>query len=297
MPLGLRLLSLGADSDRFGDHGTAPLHLAARKGNREMLDALIAAGASLEARSHGMSVLDHAALDGQLDLIPWLIEKGARPGQGDKTLSFLVASSHPRAFEVFQLLTDAGAQVTDDLLMDASTPEMIRFVAARGAKLDGLLKERKNPALVRRDTESRPARLRVLREMGCDLAAADKYGRTILHDTASYFEGVLALPRILAEVKGPGIDVNAADGEGATALLLMVRTLLPYVTFRNIVGLKEKLPVKDALQVLDALLEAGADPRLPGKDGRDAGALARQLKAPRAFLERLEQGRAGANSR
>ena len=46
--------------------------------------------------------------------------------------------------------------------------------------------------------------------------------------------------------------------------------------------------MKDALQVLDALLEAGADPRLPGTDGKDAGALARQLKAPRAFLERLE---------
>ena len=32
---------------------------------------------------------------------------------------------------------------------------------------------------------------------------------------------------------------------------------------------------------------AGADPHLPGTDGKDAGALARQLKAPRAFLERL----------
>lgn len=296
-PLGLRLLALGADPDRCGDHGRAPLHLAARKGNREMLEALIAAGANLEARSHGMSVLDHAALDGQLDLIPWLLEKGARPAPGDKALSFLVASGHPRACETFQRLTEAGAQVTDALLMDASTPEMIRFVAARGAKLDGLLKEGKNPALVRRDTESRPERLRVLREMGCDLAAADKYGRTILHDTASYFEGVLALPGILPELRGSGIDVNAADGEGATALHLMVTTLLPYVTGRNIVGLKDKLPVKDALQLLDALIEAGADPRLPGKDGKDAGALARQLKAPRAFLERLEQGRAGANSR
>ena len=87
-----------------------------------MLEALVAAGANLEARSHGMSVLDHAALDGQLDLIPWLIEKGARPGQDDKALSFLVASGYPRAFEMFQLLTDAGAQVTDELLMDAATP-------------------------------------------------------------------------------------------------------------------------------------------------------------------------------
>ena len=293
-PLGLRLLALGADPDRFGEHGKAPLHLAARKGNREMIEALVATGASLEARSHDMNVLDHAALDGHLDLIPWLLEKGARPGQDCKALSFLVASSYPRAFEMFQLLTEAGAQVSDALLMDAATPEMIRFVAARGAKLDGLLKQGKNPALVRRDTQSRPERLRVLREMGCALAAADKYGQTILHDTARYFEGVLALPRILPELKGSGIDVNAADGEGATALLLMVKTLLPYVTGRNIVGLKEKLPVKDALQVLDALLEAGADPRLPGKDGNDAVALARQLKAPRAFLERLEQGRAGA---
>jgi ankyrin repeat protein len=292
-PLALRLLALGADPDRFGEHGTAPLHVAARRGDREMVEALIAAGASLEVRSCDMSVLGHAALEGQFDLLAWLIEKGARSGPGDEVLANVAASRHPQAVEMFQLLADAGAQVADDLLMVASTPEMIRFVAARGARPDGLLKRGKNPALVRHDTESRPERLRVLRELGCDLAAADQYGQTILHDTASYFEGVLALPRILAELRGSGIDVNAADGEGATALHLMVRTLLPYVIGRNIVGLKEKLPVKDALQPLDALLEAGADPRLPGKDGNDAVAIARQLKAPRPFLDRLEQGRSG----
>ncbi len=296
-PVALRLLTLGADPNRFGKHGMPPLHVATRKGNREMLETLVAAGASLEAQSHGLSALDHAVLTDHSELIPWLLEKGAKPGPENRTLSFLAASSDPRAFELFQRVVDAGAAVTDRLLMDASTPEMIRFVAARGAKLESLLKEGKNPALIRRDTESRPERLRALRELGCDLAAADKYGRTILHDTSSYFEGVIALPWIMPELRGSGLDVNAADGEGATALHLMVKTLLPYVTGRNIVGLKSKLPVKDALELLDLLLEAGAAARLPGKDGKDAVALARELKAPRAFVERLEQGRSAAHAR
>lgn len=294
-PIALRLLALGADPDRCGEHDTAPLHIAARKGDREMLEALVAAGANLRVRSRDMGVLSHAALEGQLDLIPWLLEKGAKPDPEDGTLSMLAGSTHPRRFEVFQRLADAGLPVTDDLLMRASTPEMIRFVAERGARLDGLLRAGKNPALIRGRTENRAERLRALRELGCDLAAADTSGRTILHDTASYFEGVLALPEILTELHGSGIAVNAADEEGATALHLMVKTLLPYVTGRNIVGLKEKLPVEDALRILDAMLEVGADPRLAGKDGNDAVAIARQLKAPRAILKRLEQGRSGVD--
>lgn len=86
------------------------------------------------------------------------------------------------------------------------------------------------------------------------------------------------------------MNVNAADEDGATALYLLVKGMLPYVTGRNIVGLKEKLPVATAIALLDLLLDAGADPGIANKEGEDTVALARRLRAPRAFLARLEKG-------
>ena len=160
-----------------------------------------------------MSVPDHAALEGQLDLIPWLIEKGARPGQGDKALSFLGLRPPARVRDapVAHRCGRAGDRGAADGCRESRDDPLRR--GARG--------EAGRPPEAGEEPRARPARhgeppraARVLREMGCDLAAAESYGRTILHDTASYFEGVLALPRFLAELKGSGIDVTPQTAKG-----------------------------------------------------------------------------------
>jgi hypothetical protein len=290
------LLALKADPNYpkrtglAGARGMTPLHLAARQGDREMLEELMAAGGDINARGEDGSALSEAVLGEHLDLIPWLLEKGARPGAGDKALAYVVGSRDARAIEMTQRLIDAGARVEDALLLGAATAEMIRFLAAHGAKVDSLLRNGRNPAFISRDEESRPARLRALRELGCDLASADAHGRTILHDVARHPLGAATLPEVLPELLAAGVNVNAADEDGATALYLLVKGMLPYVTGRNIVGLKEKLPVATAIALLDLLLDAGADPAIANKEGEDAVAVARRLKAPRDFLARLEKG-------
>ena len=283
------LLALGADPRRANEHGKTPLRAAVRRGDREMIEALLAAGADINAQQGNRNVLGEAARAGHLALIPWLLDKGANAASDSDALEALASSKDPAVFDTMQRLIDLGAPVTDTLLMRAATPEMIRFVAARGARIDRLPPD-KNPARVAGDAQNLAQRLRALRELGCDLAAADSHGETLLHDVARNVERMLLLPEVLAEVLPAGLDINAADTKGKTALYLMVERLLPYVTGRHIVGLKEKLPLRAAAELVAPLLSAGANPRIATKNGEDAVALAKRLKAPKGFLARLEQG-------
>jgi ankyrin repeat protein len=283
------LLALGADPRRGNKHGKTPLHAAVRRGDREMIEALLAAGADINAQHRDRSVLGEAAWAGHLALIPWLLDKGVKAALDSYPLQVLASSNDPGALNTMQRLIDLGAPVTDDLLMRAATPEMIRFVAARGARMDRLPPD-KNPARVEGDAHNLAERLRALRELGCNLSTADSYGATLLHDVARNVQRMPMLPEVLAEALQAGLDINAADNDGKTALYLMVERLLPYVTGRNIVGLKEKLPVRAAIELVAPLLNAGANPRIATKNGEDAIALAKRLKAPKGFLARLEQG-------
>jgi ankyrin repeat protein len=281
------LLDRGADARRPGRRGWTPLHAAVHSGDREMMELLLAAGADINAGRASHSILGEAARAERFDLIPWLLEKGAKADAETFAMTALAGSRQPRAIETLQRLIQAGARVSDELLMPAATPEMIRFLAAQGARAERLPPD-KNPVFVQGDVRNRPERLRALRELGCDLAAADGAGRTVLHYVCNV-ESAPMLGATLAVLLPAGLDVNATDEDGETAIYWLVKGVLPYVTGRNIVGLKERLPVETAIGWVGLLLDAGADPRVATKAGEDAIALAKRLGAPRAFRKRLER--------
>ncbi len=284
------LLVKGADPNRAGKNGFVPLHAAARRGDQAMIEALLAAGADINARNDWRSVLGQAAWAGHLSLIPWLLDKGANAAASGDVLVSLASSSDTAALATMQRLIDLGAPVTDELLRPAATPEMIRFLASRGARADRLPRD-KNPAFRMADPQGFAQRLRALRDAGCDLAAADTAGETVLHLFARDVERLPLLPEVLAELLAAGADVNALDKEGRTPLYRTVEKLLPHVTGRNIVGLKERIPSPEAIRVVAPLLDAGADPYLATNQGENTVALAKRLKAPKDFIARLEQAR------
>lgn len=283
------LLAMGADPNRAGKNGFVPLHAAARRGDRAMIETLLAAGADLNARNEERSVLTQAAWAGHLALIPWLLDKGANAAASADVLASLTSSTDPGVLDTMQRLIESGAPVTDGLLVPAATPEMIRFLAARGARADRLPPD-KNPAARMADPARFAQRLRALREIGCNLAWADRYGETVLHNFVRGIESMPLLPEVLAELLPAGANVNAQDKEGRTPLYRMVESLLPHVTGRNIVGLKERIPSAKAIQWVAPLLDAGADPYLATHEGENTVALARRLKAPKDFISRLEPG-------
>ena len=76
-----RCLQAGADLEaRGGEGGFTPLHWAAFTGNAEVIAALAAAGAKLEARyENGTTPLHWAALGGTAKTVMALLKEGADP--------------------------------------------------------------------------------------------------------------------------------------------------------------------------------------------------------------------------
>ena len=71
------LLAKGLDACARDDNGLEPIHIAARFGSIGALDALIEAGASIRSRAAGKSVLQYAEENSEPDLLDALIARGA----------------------------------------------------------------------------------------------------------------------------------------------------------------------------------------------------------------------------
>lgn len=288
----LHLLSRGADINRPGKASLTPLHAAVARGDRDLIARLLAAGANIRFRPQVRpdwyrGLLGQAACHARWELIPWLIEHGAQADADGPWLRSAAGSDDPLALKAVQCLIDAWVAVDDEnLLYDAATPEMQQLLLGNGARINRKSAFKSSQFLNHRGY--RVERLRLLMAHGCNLAAADQYCETFLHALTRNCEEAQTLPELWPLLKDSGIDLNAVNADGATALHLLVDSVLPYVTGRNIVGLTHKLPLDDAIRLLDILLDAGADPRLKNAAGEDAVDISRRLKAPKAFQRRLE---------
>lgn len=125
------------------EHGT-PLHAAALNGNKEAVDLLLEAGASLTAGNflHNSAMLT-CIEEGQLDMAKYLIEKGAdvnkKGCQNRAALSRLICSAWDRDFAEY--LLEKGSEINQvaldqqSLLRDAASfnnPEAIDFLLENG---------------------------------------------------------------------------------------------------------------------------------------------------------------------
>ena len=274
-PLVRKLLELGADPNVTAQAGVTPLFLAVRKGNRAIIETLLAAKADMNARAHDMSPLAEAARQPDFDLVAWLMEKGARQDD-ESALRLLAGSADPRALELMTRLIDAGARPSDDMLVRAPTAAMVRFLGAHGARADRL-PPGKSPATTYAAPEERLERLEALRELGCNVAAADSSGHTLLHAIAGSPDELARLEQMLPRLLGWGIDINARDEQGKTAL-------------HRLVELSDAIyaPKADVMAGwIRVFRDAGADPRIANGKGEDCLALAKRLKAPRAVKKAL----------
>jgi len=212
------------------------LMIAARSGNPEVLRLLIEHGAKVDAveSRKGQDALMWAAAEGHADAVEVLLKAGARPNTTSKGgFSPLIFAAAKGDFKTTDRLLAAGADV--NYSVPAGMNALLIAMAGRNPKLAELLIAK-----------------------GADPAAKDRNGSTLLHSAAQLGD-VQMMKGLLAR----GLDVNAKTaksqgGRGGGGQ-------------RN-AGPGEMTPLLLAakgnhVEMMKALVEAGADPKLKAQDG------------------------------
>jgi ankyrin repeat protein len=254
--------------------GLTPLLFAARQGSIESARMLVEAGADVNATDPaGISPLLSAIINGHYDVADLLLEKGADPNLADTDgraalfaavdMNTMPVSNVPMpkvlenrltCFDVIGRLLAHGADVnaqlksqqayrakldrgTDTVLTTGSTPLLRAAKAADVAAVDLLLEKGADPELTTRaginplmiaaglgtkeeDTTGRSKTeastietIAMLLDAGVDINAADTTGRTALHGAA--LQGYDRVVRFLAD---RGATLNVVDKRGFTPL-------------------------------------------------------------------------------
>ena len=145
----LRALAVkGTDPNTPGPDGTTAIMYAASNGDVELVRALIKAGANVKVKNQfGTSAITEAAIIGATPVIDALLKAGADPNtknpEGETPLMAVARSGN---VEAARLLVEARADVNakenfggQSALMWAaarSQPEMVKFLASKGADLN-----------------------------------------------------------------------------------------------------------------------------------------------------------------
>jgi ankyrin repeat protein len=197
--------------ERAGDDGWSPLHLAVAAGQARVVEALVAAGADLTARTEQGRTPLHLALEHAPDLVPLIRSLGAPV---DAAAAAFLGDADALVAEL-----DGGAALTDpatgvDLLVWAATggsPAAVHLLLDRGADPD-------TGALHAAAAAGRPEVVDRLLAAGADPGRRDPdTGRTPLH-AAVAAGSTGGLPAVVRALLAAGADVNATTSDGASAL-------------------------------------------------------------------------------
>ncbi|MDQ7994395.1 MAG: ankyrin repeat domain-containing protein [Luteibacter sp.] len=218
------------------------LPAAAAAGDIQAVDRLLELGFAVDTRdAQGATALLRAAGAGRRDVAEHLIEAGADPT--------LAAASG---------ITPLAAAV------NARRDTIVEALLARGVAADQRLPG-DTTALMIAAALGYPEIAEMLLAAGADARAEDAHGHTALHAAAQYCFGSsdsLRARRLLDTVIGKGADVNKADKDGVTPLLMLLGAHLRPGTEADATHLGALVPV---------LLDAGA--KIEHADHRGVSAL------------------------
>jgi len=225
------------DSDEGSGKGETALVLAAQQNRLDMLEALLAAGASLATHALPLSrLLLHAGKDGHANAqtLRWLIERGARidpwPQDRHNALHRLIDSALSR----------------EDYLM------LLDLILTSGCNLDVRSKNDANATALMRVGPTGQQRLL---KAGAGAQLRDYDGRTAMHH--------IHWPESIALLQAHGLDINdLSQPDDPTEAKRPLHCVLhrPW---------DEEDASDEVTALLQAMLEQGADPALPDGQGRN----------------------------
>jgi ankyrin repeat protein len=279
---------------------TSALAYAVEHSNRDIVQALLSAGADVNARnSNGISPLMHLGENATADLVKDLLNAGANPNSVDESgMTPLLHVAENAPFQVVKMLLAAGADATakdnqeTTVLMNAAGNADVRVLKLLlSASADpGGQNEHGETALMMAARSGRAENVKVLLGTGIAVDAKDQNGSTALLQAVTNEE-----PEVTKLLLEKGADVNNKDEDGTTALALAAGQGQPE-TMKILIDAGAAVDARDGegstplMEVVDTenalvLLKAGADLSIKDNHGRTALAIARQYE--REEIEKL----------
>ena len=265
------LIRAGANVNAANSYGVTPLALACTNESAAMVERLLKAGADANGAPTGTPALMVAARTGNVEIVNSLLAHGANvnakeSAHGQTALMWAVAEKHP---EAAKLLIEHGSDVHarsasgfTPLLFAAQQGdvESARTLIEAGANVNDAVPEDGSALVVATHSGNEPLALFLL-EKGADPNATDAYGITALH---------YALLKGLARVSG----VRPISGAGylyRPNMPELVKALLEHGANPNIrVAKFPPMPNTRQFKLID-LTPVGATPFLLAAASYDAG--------------------------
>lgn len=269
------LISKGANARvRLKDGETTLIQAAQNENNREIVEALIKAGADVNVQTKkGLTALMRFAWMSQTEAVKLVLEAGADTKLKDKDgwTAFYFACSHGNDARIVKLLLDAGAN-PNETNAKGETPlmwlgwgdrtENFRALIAAGANVNTQDKDGRTPLMISAARFFR-GEIKLLLDAKADVRAKDKKGwNALMYTAASGFrkdefgahgDGMivwLEATKIIEELIAAGIEPNAQNADGETALMLAVKA--------------------NNAHFAETLLAKGANPDIKDKKGKTA---------------------------
>jgi ankyrin repeat protein len=312
------LLSIeGIDVNIKDEYEVVPLHYAVYGGHKEIVEALIKAGAYVNVQDeNGVSTLHYAVSEGHKEIVEALIKAGANLNAQDNTdlrpLHSAVTKGHK---EIVEALIKAGADVN---VQDKNGVSTLHYAVTKGHKeiVEALIKAGAD-VNVQNNTDLRPLHSAVTKEIvealikaGADVNVQNNTDLRPLHFavTKGYKEIVEALIKA-------GADVNVQNKNGVSTLHCavypghkeIVEALIKAganlnAQDKNGVSTLHYAVIKGHKEIVEALIKAGAEVNVQDNTGKKATDYAKndemkQLLSPtKSFVQKLEEEKINQNS-
>ena len=227
------LVDAGADVDDVAASGTSALVVAAHSGHGSLGIYLLEKGADANAAEAGYTALHAAVLRSQVELVEALLEHGADPNaevqhgtpgrrfsadfgirhQLIGTTAFWLAAKYGEP-EIVRTLAEHGAYPF--VLSQNGASTLQAAMGMPGSSLEGR-RDRIGNSLPDAEAEERMTLelARIILDLGVDVNAADRRGNTALHDAVRK-----NFPSVVELLAARGADINAENQRGQTALVL-----------------------------------------------------------------------------
>jgi ankyrin repeat protein len=259
--------------------GNTPILGACSAGNIEVIDLLVDWGANIhDYNARGQCCLSIAMINGNFDLVRYLLEKGVDINMAPESAQFDTVLHQQVRFGdaekvafILSLNPNAGAtnlygQTPMHVAVIENKPEIVRLMSDAGVFIDPKERDARTP-LHFAATQDNATMAALLLELGANIESSDRQRQTPLH--AAVVAGSMNAMNLLLE---KGADMKWRDRDGRDALHLAaihqrmncLEKLLALGADINTVDREQRTPLHNVMQVGTQnialqLIDAGAD--------------------------------------